>query len=1112
MIFTYSNQRCLYDENQRAQDFLDRNQSLGNLTDQVWANASINSRDGPRDDRLHVGMPKPNYSEYPEIKINQLIWPTGAARWARGYFLFDTPGKDEIESVTSCGSTAAELHVETPETGIFLKAALFPLAPVKISSAGDPALWLIPLVDERFWWQFKSHTDTDYDLTNTWTNAYQELATQLGIVINADGVPAAYKSPDPGEFSRYSDNPAVILDAVAHSVGHRIIRDFDGTVYAYGWANSKLRVTSSIDDADNTPWWRIAGGQVDLKRSAETVRVQFPKAKSKFPDCGEAYSLNNLCGGSCEKSGSVKVYHSTCLANYEDGVLQNSAILSALASQITTDYCDSQAHSYDHTFVGLKKWELNGYDDFVLFNFGVEYPTGHLEAVTETDQSVQGGEPAIQDYSSVVEQKFEKLFFTRIRSVPENFGVEQQWSQSEKVRKLAGAMRFKVKTGDYLLPKSSTTAFVVEWDTASADWVTTTEELKVWDPFGRAMLCEGEEAQAFLFCDSCRFEIVQEVGLYRRGKAVGDIACDATGTVKLNSDPSLLPTGSCTADGPCPNVTVCNDWTCSRNIKNNEEVFIRWLPEDSKWHIARDPRNRWMLATAGSNFDCKTSSLSMTPTEALDCCDPDIALITTVANTLGNEGCAGDVMLVRHKNSDNTWFIVKVIQKEIELLKSLRMQGKIIEGSTDPDGNDGDCFCEMQGLFQKFCMESCGDPEWRDLIKYCYVEVLTDWWIDTIGQKVMGATLEIPYPCACPTCPDTTSDPFSGPGHTPPSGPDPEGSVSGSIPTKPPDDEVELGDLTECDCVHTDACDTIASGSAEACACVLAFKTAGCEDTREFTACVGTCGPLTMTKIKDNPVRYSGILSVNACDIGLAMESNEDGTVTIWLWDADGKTVSQTPEPSNATVVTPSTTDPFYLTVCLDHSNLEAACLAECDIDASGSGADDCGDKVRIYIADPGTSLPCAEGGSGDCPGCPPTNDPLYFKFTSTGHADECPEGTDGIYYQLDYDADAGAGWCDADTHPGWVGTIPFGTTGNNAVIVISCGEAGNPWELFMLIGTWQICGEPELFANNGRCGLNGEWIFEDVIGSGENQGACPSMDITDDLVISFQITNVNPN
>lgn len=150
---------------------------FGAVTPAVAGNRS-NSQGG----NSHVvSLPVPNYPAPPRLRINSLYWPTGAARF--GYFLGlatdsqldairavieDTPptlkaaqlviGDSEYQGTIAADGYQSDSHFRQA-----LSTKMWMLPP-RCLSAAEPAsgsndvdrVWIVPLVDERYFWQTKA--------------------------------------------------------------------------------------------------------------------------------------------------------------------------------------------------------------------------------------------------------------------------------------------------------------------------------------------------------------------------------------------------------------------------------------------------------------------------------------------------------------------------------------------------------------------------------------------------------------------------------------------------------------------------------------------------------------------------------------------------------------------------------------------------------------------------------------------------------------------------------------------------------------------------------------------------------------------------------------------
>jgi hypothetical protein len=185
------------------------------------------------------------------IQVNRLWWPSGASRFAVGHFLADQGQVDSIRDVCYAvdEGTGLETYVAAPllmndgENEIETDLWLLPARPLQqIDTEG---LYLLTLVDERYFWWFRAASISVIEGTTTWDNLYGQIANALGVPITVDEVPAAYLTPSSLLALKYEPLPT-LLDAVAFSVGQRITRALDGTVRAWNVENARLQMTTNL--------------------------------------------------------------------------------------------------------------------------------------------------------------------------------------------------------------------------------------------------------------------------------------------------------------------------------------------------------------------------------------------------------------------------------------------------------------------------------------------------------------------------------------------------------------------------------------------------------------------------------------------------------------------------------------------------------------------------------------------------------------------------------------------------------------------------------------------------------------------------------------------------
>ena len=348
-----------------------------------------------------MGLPVPNYSSDRKLKINTLYWPTGAVRWGHGLYLADEATAVALPTLTKIPLVFGDPEHSTKSVDMWL----LPPRPISANFDGTDKerLWLIPLVDDRFWWQFFDAGDFEVEKTTTWADVFQHIAGVTGASISVDSFNQAYLHPDPVELTRRYDNCALLLDAVAHSIGQRIIYREDGSVVSQNVTNAVAEYETRL----NEPFQLQAGGSVLGVVAPHTCVVSFPKWSWGVPWCdGDLWRSTQTPGGSqiTRPDATSKIVHSAAYADMTlvgaGGSPNNQSELVALASAISEDFYGWQNYSYDRTFIGLQPIVPVGFDDCVEWYFGQQLSDGSYRA------------------------------HTRVNSQPHNFGVEQQLSQN----------------------------------------------------------------------------------------------------------------------------------------------------------------------------------------------------------------------------------------------------------------------------------------------------------------------------------------------------------------------------------------------------------------------------------------------------------------------------------------------------------------------------------------------------------------------------------------------------------------------------------------------------------------------------------------------------------
>lgn len=454
-----------------------------------------------------VSMAAPNWPFVPGPRINTLYWPTGAARWAWGLFIATKSQVDAIlyeiapsSGGTTLGESSAEMILLDDESGSKITAVgmhLLPPRPISVPGiSADKSLWLLPIVDNRYFWQLIDlgtiATVDVLDETSTWPELWGLIQTALGITITKGEISADYFQPDPREFTREHQNIAMLMDAAAAAVGQRIVRQLDGSVESLGSDNGTSALTGNLsgsgsassENAGGGPYSLIAGG--DFSDSSpwsirpEKVKVAFPRYDLGRPDCAGAVYAEEVAatslGVTSYRSNLFKTFFNTAFADFGGNVAAttptNTANLATLATKIATDYYAWLAKQFDYTFVGVKPWAMSGFEDWVEWTFG-----GHRQG--------------------------KYLAYTRVHSLPANFGVEDLANQfglpvhdEWLIAQLTSPMN----------PGSSATAVVLY--KSGGVWLSTGDTIVVHDPAGAFTFETGDRVEVHWHCQAKEWQVV----------------------------------------------------------------------------------------------------------------------------------------------------------------------------------------------------------------------------------------------------------------------------------------------------------------------------------------------------------------------------------------------------------------------------------------------------------------------------------------------------------------------------------------------------------------------------------------------------------------------------
>lgn len=477
-----------------------------------WWESRWQSRSGAR---ARVNLPLPNWPAPPKPRINTLWWPTGASRWARGLFLADTERTEAIVAAAKANDASfAYSYLELTDVRSGAAAPLgraripmYLLPPRPITATAGPGnCWLVPLVDQRYFWQYKDAATLtiDDEPATTWADVFQALASALGISLTIDS--NAYEGggygthPDRLELGRTTENAAVLLDAVAWTVGHRIVVRLDGGVESVNAATSTTRRTGNLTSAFGAGYPTLAGGTARTRTPLypEKIKIVFPRSRRQYLRAdGATYEVvkdtedyfTSDEDGFLQQfvRGTTKTFFSTAYADTDGdpstgGDPDNLGAIESLAGRIARDFVEYLPIGDDVQLAGLCfGWLPTGFDDGLLLEIGSQFERGTGDDEHDAHQY---------------------RYSTRIIGLPPDVGTSHllhQWIPfAEVVQPSLALTPFRLQ--GHLTPEGTANATQLVWDSsadsgdggyANGDTVTVRETLdRAWALQGETIWCQ----------------------------------------------------------------------------------------------------------------------------------------------------------------------------------------------------------------------------------------------------------------------------------------------------------------------------------------------------------------------------------------------------------------------------------------------------------------------------------------------------------------------------------------------------------------------------------------------------------------------------------------------
>jgi len=304
-----------------------------------------------------------------EPQIGHLVWPSGASRWATGYFLATDAQLETIRENIGDSYTPANLVLGDGSNSITAKMSMLMARPL-LGTVPGSELWLLVLVDQRYFWQTAVAGTSYSNLTYTGgANPYADLQGYLpGSVSIAYDTPTV---PAPSLLICPRDPIPPLLDWMAMALGQKIVVGLDGSVHAYNVSTAQTINNRNLS-LPNPP---IAGGTFALDESKSN---DLPSLLPSAVQVDFLPPLYDLSGNTNYPTGSETVSFSSL--NLIPNAETNDTVFvfslpspnppsSTVATAWATAFYGWLLSEGDYALAGIAQWQPSGMEEWIGWEY-----------------------------------------------------------------------------------------------------------------------------------------------------------------------------------------------------------------------------------------------------------------------------------------------------------------------------------------------------------------------------------------------------------------------------------------------------------------------------------------------------------------------------------------------------------------------------------------------------------------------------------------------------------------------------------------------------------------------------------------------------------------------
>lgn len=367
----------------------------------------------------------PNWSELPFPKINQIVVPTGATRWSYGLLLADQLRMEKAYELAAQNDGVLNLHYganSSNDEEFWLTVSLLDPIPVSNASAVSTAnpeqrLWIIPVVDQRYWWQFVDSgrlTATMYDYKTFLEDNAQSLTPSLMIdkifdIFQGTSSNFAYMvtnvTPSYSTLTAAESDPtprviwdnnftslSVIFETVLAHYGLTLVADISPTPKITSFVAMDTQNSLHVHDAclqgfvglRGCVWNGSSPAALSTTMAAANRFVGFPivTGGGQIPQTGfflpYAVIVQTILDGITTRFTSpieaanigfstLKTISTLTTRIMTDFIMGDVPMPTVMYNEIAKDYYRHFTKRFDYQFAGCQIWQQTSYDDFTVY-------------------------------------------------------------------------------------------------------------------------------------------------------------------------------------------------------------------------------------------------------------------------------------------------------------------------------------------------------------------------------------------------------------------------------------------------------------------------------------------------------------------------------------------------------------------------------------------------------------------------------------------------------------------------------------------------------------------------------------------------------------------------